>query len=273
MNWTEYRAYLANELVITDPNGLILLDAMLPQIVAHAEERIYKDSDFDFLGTRRIDTIARTTRGERELSIPTDFVIIEQIALIRPPSAQPDQRDRDTFRVVLLRTGPAFLDIIWPHPSRTKTPRPYETYFAVFSQQVTDGITGNASGIVKIAPTPDDDYIAEIRGTFDPTPASAENPHTFLLTYYPSLFFAASMAIATGALKQNFGAQSDDPRQAISWEIQYQTQKEVAMKRSQRQHSWGPGWTSFGPSPLGTMSRFQPMAMPHPGAAPAGGAH
>ena len=262
MNWIEYRAALANALVITDPNGLLLLDTQLPQIVAFAEERIYKDSDLDFLGTRKVDTVARTTRGVRDVAIPTDLIVIEQVALIRPPGATADRRDGDTHRVVLLRTGWSFLDMIWPYPSRTKAPRPYETYFAVYNQQVTDGSTGNSTGNLKIAPTVDDDYIAEIRGTFDPTPASADNPHTFLLTYYPSLFFAASMAIATGALKQNFGAQADDPRQAMSWEQQYELQKQVAVKRSQRQHSWGPGWVSTGPAPMGPLPRFQMMAAP-----------
>jgi hypothetical protein len=123
-------------------------------------------------------------------------------------------------------------------------------------------------GNILIAPTVDGEYIVEIRSTFTPTAFSADNTQTFLSEYYSSLLFAASMAIATGALKQNYGAQADDPQQAISWEAQYQMQKQVAVKQAQRQRSWGPGWVPFGPAPLAVIPRFDLIQQPQPAGAP-----
>lgn len=251
--------------MITDEGGLTILDAVLPQIVEFAHDRIIQDSDFDFLATRQIDATTRTMRGMRDLSIPTSFVIIEQVALIKPSSDAPDYPNSYTERIPLLRVGAAFLDAVWPQPWRVRKPRQYETYFAVVNQQVTDGRDGSTTGLIRIAPTVDNEYVCEIRGTFNPVRASADNPRTFLLEYYPSLFFSASMAIATGALKQNFGAQADDPRQAISWEQQYSIQKAVALKQSQRMHGFGPGWVSWGPMPMGVLPRFQMAGGPQGG--------
>ena len=270
MNFTQFRAMLATELVITDPAGLILLDGVIEQIIDFAEDRIHQDSDLDFLGTNTIDGTARTTPAQRTVYIPIQFVVVEQINLIVPYSHQADSPG--SSRLPLLRTSLPFLDMKWPNsgPTAVRTPKPYETYFAIpFQNVLVENETAfpeNTPGsAIYIAPTVDAEYVCEIRGTFDPTPLSADNPVTFLSTYFPSLLFAAAMAYATGALKQNYGAQQDDPRQAISWEQQFQIQKTVAGKRVNRQTSWGPGWVPFGPSPMAAIPRFQMMPPPQAG--------
>jgi hypothetical protein len=255
VDYPSYRSLLATELVITDAPGLALLDATLPQIIAHAEERIFKDSDFDFLATRTIDTSASTRPGQRSVQIPTELVIIEQVSLVTPALKQSNAAGASTIQ--LLRIGTAAADAFWPNFSQVRAPKPYETYYAIPSQQVVADANNAPPGYFLVVPTVDGEYNLEIRGTFDPTPFSAANPETFLSLYYPSLFFTASMAIATGVLKQNYGAQSDDPQQAISWEAQFAQQKQVAVKRAQRTRSWGPGWVTTGPSPLAVLPRFE----------------
>jgi len=261
MDYPAYRALLATELVMADASGLALLDATLPQIISFAEDRIYQDSDLDFLGTHTVDATTFTFPGQRYVNIPLMFVIIEEVSLITPTDAQPDARG--SKRVPLLRTTQAFVDSVWPSVSKVRAPQPYQTYFAIPAQSVVLDANNAPMGKIYIAPTVDSQYVVEIRGTFEPTPISVANPTTFLSLYYPSLFFAASMAIATGVLLKNFGAQSDNAPQAISWEMQYNIQKQSAVKRVQRQHSWGPGWVPSFPV-IGALPRFAPIPTPQP---------
>ena len=74
---------------------------------------------------------------------------------------------------------------------------------------------------IVMAPSPGAAFAVEVIGNIRPTPLSATNTTTFLASYLPDLFFAASMIFVSGWQK-NFGAQADDPRMAMSWETQYQ---------------------------------------------------
>jgi hypothetical protein len=133
-------------------------------------------------------------------------------------------------------------------------------YFAVLRQNVVPDVYQFPARI-HIVPTVDSTYGVVFTGSYQPTPLSATYPQTFLSVYYPSLLFAAAMAFATGALLKNFGAQADNPQMAVSWEQQYELQKQVAMQQSQRQRSWGPGWVHSA-APLAALPRFEPMPPP-----------
>ena len=74
-------------------------------------------------------------------------------------------------------------------------------------------------------PTPDQAYFFDIQGQAQPVPLYNAAPGdgtqtTFLTSVLPDLFLAAAMISASG-YRHNFGAQSDDPRMAVSWENQY----------------------------------------------------
>jgi hypothetical protein len=94
--------------------------------------------------------------------------------------------------------------------------------------------------VMVISPTPDNAYTAEITGLFQPTPISEENPTTYLSTYYPDLLEVAILIFLAGALQRNFGAQSDDPRQAQAWEGQYQILVAGAKSEEMRRRGLSP---------------------------------
>ena len=71
------------------------------------------------------------------------------------------------------------------------------------------------------SPSPGAAFNVEVTGTIRPTPLSATNTSTFLTTYLPDLFVAASMVYA-GNNMRDFGIEGGNAALAQSWEQQYQ---------------------------------------------------
>jgi hypothetical protein len=94
-----------------------------------------------------------------------------------------------------------------------------------------------------VGPYPDAAYNVELIGTVRPTPLSPTTTSTWISTYLPDLFLAASM-IQMSAFKMNFGAQSDDPKMAQSWETQYVTLRDSAATEDAMRKYYATGWTS-----------------------------
>jgi hypothetical protein len=80
-------------------------------------------------------------------------------------------------------------------------------------------------------------------GTTRPTPLSAANPVTFLSANLPDLLLAASMVFMAG-YEKSFGAQSDDPQLAQSWETQYGKLFASANTEEARKRFAGSAWSS-----------------------------
>jgi hypothetical protein len=127
-----------------------------------------------------------------------------------------------------------FLDAVYPNVTTIGTPQ----YFAPVSNTV-----------FLIGPSPDVNYTAEVIGTQRPTPLSVSNSSTFLTSYCPDLFMAASMVFAT-AYQRDFGAQADDPKSANSWEQQYQTLVGSAQQEQLRTRYEGAAWTPMVQAPV-----------------------
>jgi hypothetical protein len=99
-----------------------------------------------------------------------------------------------------------------------------------------------------LGPWPDANYQVEVIGTIRPTPLSATNTTTFLTTYLPDLFLAASMIFASG-YQRDFGSQADNPQQSASWEMQYEKLFASANAEELRKKFSGLGWTSYSNMP------------------------
>lgn len=243
MNYTDYVTSLQTLLVIQDASGLANLQTILPRMIEYAELRMYRDPDLDFLATRTSDISAQTASGSRDVAIPTQFIVIEQANIILPAGVKPPTVGAQ--RVPLLRASQSFLDQIWPIDSDVATPAPFENYFSVYSEQET----GAGASKIRIAPTPDGTYYVEFRGTFRPTALSAANPNTFLTTYMPDLFLAASMIFGAG-YQRDFGAQSENPQMSLSWEQIYSGSKQGAAVEEARKKSTSYDWSSNSPPKL-----------------------
>jgi hypothetical protein len=76
-----------------------------------------------------------------------------------------------------------------------------------------------------------------------PSPLSASNTTTFISQFLPDLFMAAAMREAAGWMK-NYGAQSDDPKQALSWDAIYTNLLPSAKLEENRKRFASGSWTA-----------------------------
>jgi hypothetical protein len=63
------------------------------------------------------------------------------------------------------------------------------------------------------------------------------------------------MVWLAGWLQRNYGAQTDDPRMAVSHETQYSSLRDSALAQEQRMRGQGTGWSANLPTPLAQPQR------------------
>ncbi len=179
---------------------------ILPTIIDQAEQRCYRD--LNLINTVISDATATTTADQRTFDLPTGngrFVVLHDVNLIN-----------GTIRTPLVKCSRPVLDMLHPDSASTSGVNP--TRWAPLTDQT-----------IILGPSPPSSLSLECIGTIRPTALSESNPNTFLSDNLPDLFFSAAM-IFTSAYKQNFGAQADNPAEAISWDSIYKTQLESANK-------------------------------------------
>jgi len=234
LNYSDFVATIANETVITatDPNFV----QILPQAIAYAEDRIYRE--LDLLSTVVRDSSALTS-GNRNYTLPQNngrFVVTNAFNLITPAATTiPD----NGTRTQMIPVSRDFLDAVYGSSTGAGQP----TYYAPITDQ--DWIVG---------PWPDAAYTIEVVGTIQPTPLSASNTTTYLTLYLSDLFVAAAMIFMSG-YQQNFGAQADNPQMATSWSSEYDKLFASANVVEQRKKYAAGGWGSLSPTPVATPSR------------------
>lgn len=246
MNYTEITTALSTHLV--EPltgTGSENLVAILPSAIAYAEGRIYRELDM-LVGNIR-DSSSSTVALTRGIDLPTSigtFLIVDGINIITPASTAPESGVRHPLRPV----SRDFLDLVWPSTTGATVPQ----YFAYLTQ---DTYSGSSQKQVILGPWPDDAYRFEVIGKIQPSALSSSNANTFLSDNLPDLFIAACMVYLTG-YQHNFGAQSDEPKAAQSWEGQYQLLKASAETWEARKRFAGASWTA---------KQIEPTAQPQRG--------
>lgn len=217
-------------------------NTLIPRAIEYAELKMYRDTDLNLLYTRKTDSLTNFTIGQRTVAVPGSIIIPEQVAAITPAGSTIANGTRVQFHPVSLD----FINQAWPQAGVTYTPS-------------VDGpgpwwCLLDPSTIV-VAPTPPAAYVMEVTGVYRPAAlAQTANATTYLTLNLPDLFTAASMIFWTGAMK-DYGAQSDDPRMAISWTTVYDDLKKGAAVESARQRSQGPGWAAYTPTTVAIPSR------------------
>ena len=226
-----YSQYVSELQVLTqfnanDPNFM----ANLPSALDYAQDRISRE--LNLLNTVVSNTTLALTAGSRNLDITSATMnVMQDINLITPAgTTNPEAGTRNP----LVIASKEFLD--WTYGSSTGSQLP--TYFAMLTDTM-----------ILFGPWPDQNYSVELIGTTRPAGLSETNTTTWVSTYLPDLLLAASMIFMSGFMK-NFGAQSDDPKMAISWESQYTTLRDSANVEDLRRKFQSQGWTSELPSPL-----------------------
>lgn len=235
MQWSELTTALGDLLVVPitnaasqTPSSNTDFNNFLPRITEDAEQRIRRE--LDFINTRTTNSTVTLSITSRQNTLPSQIIVLEAANFITPASTQPSGGTRNSLFVVDMDV----IDAIWPQE--------------LSQQQAPEYLAQLNDTTIVVAPTPDQAYVLECRGRFMPIPISASNATTYVSLNYPDLLLFACMVVATG-YQRDFGAQSDDPKMAISWESQYQIAKTSAMEEEQRRKSQAPNWSPYQQTP------------------------
>lgn len=247
LTYATYTTELQNWLVMNDTQGIANLQAVLPNIIDLAEQRIYRDLDFLTTETTATGTLSANNRN---VAIPSTVIVLNDINIITPLGKMPD--DSGATRNPVLRSAVSFINYVWAQSTVGSGAPSIPEYYCPLNA-ITTNPTGNTTNLI-MAPAPDAAYTIEFVGTVRPTPLSVTNATTFLSTYLPDLFFAASMIYGAG-YQQNFSGDSTAPGMAEYWERQYTTLKGSAEVEEVRKKSQSQAWTPYQPSPIATPPR------------------
>jgi hypothetical protein len=228
--YSTYVTQLANLAVVDSTDSNFVTN--LPSAIDSAELRIMQD--LDLLSTVSQLTGVTLTANNRNYTFPiTAFITLQQINVITPVSTTlPDSGTRNPC----FPTSKEELDFTYPSVTGAGVP----SRFAMLSQNQ-----------VIFGPWPDQAYSLELIGTVRPASLSASNVSTFISTYLPDLFMAASMIYIAG-YQRDFGRQSDDPQMSVSWQSFYEQRKAASFIEENRKKFWSNGWTSRMPAPTAT---------------------
>jgi len=240
---------------------------IIPAMFLYADGRIYRD--LVFLATRVTQPIT-LVRGDREFILPSSVRVLQNInVLVWPRPHRGIIRVRDWHhrrahgrypkRVPLERISLEALDYFWPDASfRLRAPEKYavtgNVQPALPLAAGTSATPQTISHVVRLMPSPDRRYQAELIGDIRPEPLSPENPETYLSVFYPELFLCACMVFGSG-YQRDFGAQADDPQRAMSWESQYTMLRQGVAIEAARQRGEGPGFSALPPAPAAQQPR------------------
>jgi len=225
LDYNSFVSTVAN-IMATDPTTPEFVQ-ILPQAIAYAEDRIYRE--LDILDSVAINATTTFTPNNRNFTLPPApygaFLTLTGINVLYGNGPQRQQ---------LQPVAMSYLNAVWGSPTGATLPE----YFAMVRQD-----------LIQVGPWPDQAYVVEVIGTFQPEPMSAANPTTFLTTYVPDLLIAGGLVFLFGYMR-DYGGQSDNPQSAQSWENQYQTLFKSAMLLELRKKFAGPGWTSLSSVPV-----------------------
>ena len=232
--YATWLAAIANETVIDPADANFLAQA--PSSIDYGEQRLYRD--LDLLSTVVRDT-GTLTANNRTFTLPSNlgrFVVTNGFNVITPAgTTNPNSGTRNQ----LVPCSRDVLDILWPSTTGAGVPA---LYAMITDQEIIVG------------PAPGSAYTIECIGTIRPTPLSASNPTTYLTLYLPDLWFMCTM-IFWSAYQRNWGATSDDPKSAVSYESQYQALLASANVEEQRKRYAAGQWSSMQPAPIASPPR------------------
>lgn len=216
----------------SDPN----FNAILPRAIEQVEQRLYRE--LDLITTQTAQTAALTA-SSRNIAVPGGILILQEMNVVTPAATSPDNGTRNPLQRVSL----AFLNAVAPTAAATLGSPSVPRYYALL-----DDVD------VRVGPAPDAAYEAEFIGTVRPAPMSAANPATWLGTNLPDLFLAGTCVFMCG-YQRDFGAQSDNPQMALSWEATFQTLFKSAATEEARRKAQSVAWQPYAPAPLATPPR------------------
>lgn len=235
LDYNTYISQVSNMMVI--PSSDTNFQTMVPGMIDYAEQRIYRE--LDLVVTQITDNSTTVTASNRNFTLPTSigkYITVDNVNIITPSGSDGTNGTRNPLTPV----ARDFIDMVYPSGQLA-------TGIPLFYARASD----NA---LIFGPSPDASYSIEVVGTQRPTPLSSNNSTTFLTSYLPDLFMAASLVFGFGYMR-DFGGQADNPGASQSWESQYQLLFKSANSEEMRKKYEDEGWTSQSPATEATPPR------------------
>jgi hypothetical protein len=229
---------------------------IVPACFEYAEGRIQRE--LAFLQTDTVEVVALPAL-KAELELPDNVLTVRSIGLsVSSPSDPPGPPSGNKRRIYPQRVSPEALDMFWPQPNfKPGLPRYYTLRGFRYPRDETPSplppgtqprqpvyIPERFVLVVRFAPAPYRSYNAEVYGGIQALHLSESNFETFISRNYSELLIAACMVFITG-YQRDYGAQSDDPTRAVSWENQYQALKASVAQETGRLRAEGAGFTAL----------------------------
>jgi hypothetical protein len=239
-----YSSFVSEIATITVISSTILVNGdtnfagIMPGIIDYAEGRLWRDLDLP--AVRVTDTSVTCSSGVRTIALSTTqgtLLVLETVNLFSSAGTT----SSNGTRIPLTPVSKAVVDTIYPSALSSNTGLP--EYFARVSDTE-----------IMLGPTPDQAYGTEVIATIRPAPLSASNPTTWLSLNAPEQMVAAGMIFASGFMR-DFGAQTDNPQMAQSWETQYNNLLKSQSVDSLRMKFQSVAWSAQIPSPSATPPR------------------
>jgi hypothetical protein len=256
MNYVEVIAALQTLGAIPLNNEDSNFQRIVPAMFEYAEGRIQRELAFLQMDATEL-AVLPALRAEIEL--PDNVLTVRSIGLcVSSPSDPPGPPGGNKRRIYPQRVSPEFLDMVWPQPNFKPGPPKYYTLRGfryapdsspsplppVTQPRQPEYIPERFVLVARFAPAPERIYIAEIFGGIQAVHLSESNFETLISKYYSELLIAACMVYITG-YQRDYGAASDDPQRAMSWEGQYQTLKASVAQEAGRLRAEGAGFTAL----------------------------
>lgn len=210
MTYTDFVTAIEAALVIDASTDTDFV-AYIPRLIEQAELRCYRDLD---LVAMRKSATASLAAGTATTATPTDWLLGRRIWVTATGA---------TARRALTRRDEEYMLEYWPDPALTAPPKFW---------------TEQTAGTLIFAPTFDLTYTVQYLYTIHPPTLSGTNTSTVLSVTFPDLFFAAAMYFGA-AYQKNFGAASDNPQAAMSWEATYKELLTGALREEARRKGEG----------------------------------
>ena len=232
MSYTYASYKLAVQTLVVSQAPDIDFDNILPSAIDYANDRILRE--LNLLNSVQVDNTSVTTAsGVRQITIPNTFIVVNDMSIFTPAGST----EANGTRVPLTPVSREVLDTLWP--SRIVTGQP-----SMFSMQ--------SQWVANLGAAPDGAYAVEVVGTYRPAPISPTLDTTFLTTYLPDLFLAASM-IFFAMYMRNFasaqGQSGSDPLMSGNWSAQYDALFKSADSEEARKKGWGASWSAYPVAP------------------------
>jgi hypothetical protein len=232
LTYQSYQDALVTQIpsLTTDPNFQIIL----PLCIDAAELSIVRD--LDLFAQHGLLDLGTLTIGTPTLTASNAIIVVEQLYYMSGPSRLPITPMNDIAINAIYAGAPTGPPKGWCLLPNTQLPITVQPFTQTVAQQI------------EVGPAPDQPYDIVAMATTRPPTLSASNDTTYISQNLPDLFWAASMIFLAG-YSRNYGAMADDPRQAISWEAEYQRLLKSATVEEARKRFQGQAWVAESTAP------------------------